>query len=109
LEKPMSPKLTECLEMEEAARKHNRLLSICHVLRFTTFWSAMKRTIDNGDIGKVTSIQLNENVGYFHMAHSFVRGNWNNSDVTSPMILAKSCHDMDILSWLAGESCTHVS
>ncbi|WP_261300764.1 Gfo/Idh/MocA family protein [Paenibacillus andongensis] len=109
LEKPMSPSPAECVEMERMAKKHNRLLTICHVLRYTAFWTAMKRVIDEGKIGQIVSIQLNENVGNMHMAHSFVRGNWNNSDTSSPMILAKSCHDMDILSYIMGEPCERVS
>ncbi|MFC5649627.1 Gfo/Idh/MocA family protein [Paenibacillus solisilvae] len=109
LEKPMSPDPLECLDMEQAARDNDRLLTICHVLRYTPFWSAVKQAITEGRIGEVASIQLNENVGYWHIAHSFVRGNWNNSDSSSPMILAKSCHDMDVLSWLMDKPCTHVS
>ncbi|MEK6992881.1 Gfo/Idh/MocA family oxidoreductase [Paenibacillus sp. FSL K6-1566] len=109
LEKPMSPDPKECLEMEQAARENDRLLTICHVLRYTPFWSTIKRVIQQGTIGEIASIQLNENVGYWHIAHSFVRGNWNNSDKASPMILAKSCHDMDVLSWLMDRPCTQVT
>ncbi|UKS29292.1 Gfo/Idh/MocA family oxidoreductase [Paenibacillus sp. HWE-109] len=109
LEKPMSPSPEECVEMELMAKKHNRLLTICHVLRYTAFWTAMKRVIEDGKIGQIVNIQLNENVGNMHMAHSFVRGNWSNSDTSSPMILAKSCHDMDILSYIMDEPCEVVS
>lgn len=109
LEKPISPDPKECVELERAAKHYNRLLTICHVLRYTPFWSTMKQVIDEGQIGKIASVQLNENVGFFHMAHSFVRGNWRNSEHSSPMILAKSCHDMDLLSWLVDAECTRVS
>jgi len=109
LEKPMSPDPKECVEMELAAKKHNRMLTICHVLRYTAFWSAVKRVINEDRIGKIVSIQLNENVGNMHMSHSFVRGNWNNSDESSPMILAKSCHDMDILAYIMDEPCKRIS
>ncbi|MBP1966578.1 Gfo/Idh/MocA family protein [Paenibacillus aceris] len=109
LEKPMSPDPKECLAMEASAKANNRLLSICHVLRYTSFWSTIKRLIEEGRIGEVVSIQLNENVAYWHIAHSFVRGNWNNSDTSSPMILSKSCHDMDVLSWLMDQPCVRVS
>ncbi|WP_284645230.1 Gfo/Idh/MocA family oxidoreductase [Paenibacillus silviterrae] len=109
LEKPMSPDPRQCVEMELAAKKHNRLLSICHVLRYTPFWQTVKRIIREGKIGDIASVQLNENVGHLHMAHSFVRGNWNNSDVSSPMILAKSCHDMDILAYVLDKPCLRVS
>ncbi|KEQ26518.1 Gfo/Idh/MocA family protein [Paenibacillus tyrfis] len=109
LEKPMSPDPRECVEMEQRALANNRLLTICHVLRYTPFWATLKKIIAEGRIGEVVSIQLNENVGYWHIAHSFVRGNWNNSDKSSPMILAKSCHDMDVLSWLMDQPCVKVS
>jgi predicted dehydrogenase len=109
LEKPMSPDPKECLEMEQAARANDRLLTICHVLRYTPFWRTIKQAITEGRIGEVVSIQLNENVGYWYIAHSFVRGNWSNSDISSPMILAKSCHDMDVLSWLMDKPCNRIS
>ncbi|MBP3961555.1 Gfo/Idh/MocA family protein [Paenibacillus lignilyticus] len=109
LEKPMSPDPLECLQMEQAARENNCLLSICHVLRYTPFWSKIKQILSDGHIGDIVSIQLNENVGYWHIAHSFVRGNWNNSETSSPMILAKSCHDMDVLSWLMDQPCVRVN
>ncbi|PZM65360.1 Gfo/Idh/MocA family protein [Paenibacillus dendritiformis] len=109
LEKPMSPDPLECIRMGERARRSGLVFSICHVLRYTRFFGTMKQMLEEGRIGRLMSIQHNENVGYWHQAHSFVRGNWRNADETSPMILAKSCHDMDILLWLAGDSCTNVS
>lgn len=109
LEKPISPSPQECLELEEEARRNNRLLTICHVLRYTPFWSGIKQIIDQGDIGKIVDIQLRENIGYAHMAHSYVRGNWNNTATASPMILAKSCHDLDLIAWLMGQDCERLS
>lgn len=109
VEKPMSPNPEECIAMEEAAEASGRQLSVCHVLRYTPFWSGIKKVVESGEIGEIASIQLNENVGYLHMAHSFVRGNWRNSETSSPMILAKSSHDMDIISWIMNKPCTHVS
>ncbi len=109
LEKPMSPSPEECQAIGEAAKKYDRHLTICHVLRYTQFWSTVKRVLSEGKIGKVVSMQLNENVGYFHMAHSFVRGLWRNSEDSSPMILAKSCHDMDVISWIMEEECIRVN
>lgn len=108
-EKPMSTDLTEMREMEKQARKYDRVLSICHVLRYSPFFTQIKKIIDSGQIGKIVSFQHREGVGYYHAAHSFVRGNWNNSDVSCPMILAKCCHDIDILSFLIGSKCKRVS
>lgn len=109
LEKPMSDNEKECVLMGEAAKKYNRVLSVCYVLRYTPFYKAIKNIIESGEIGQLMAIQQIENVAYWHQAHSFVRGNWRNSQETSPMILAKSCHDMDIISWLVGLECTKVS
>lgn len=109
LEKPMSPDPGECIRMAEQAERSNRTLSICHVLRYTPFFSTIKELLDRGAIGRLISIQHNENVGYWHQAHSFVRGNWRRKDESSPMILAKSCHDLDILAWLADSECVRVS
>ena len=108
LEKPMSNKEDECRIIAETARKTNRTLAICHVLRYTPFYMTLKALVDQGAVGQVTTINQIENVGYWHQAHSFVRGNWRNSEETSPMILQKSCHDMDIILWLMGSRCTKV-
>ena len=109
LEKPMSYDANELKAMDEEARKRGLILSVCHVLRYTEFFSELKRILDEGKIGTLVSIQHLESVGYWHQAHSFVRGNWRRKDETSPMILAKCCHDMDILNFLVGEKCVSVS
>lgn len=109
LEKPMSPNPTECVVMGEYAEKYNRVFSICHVLRYTDFFARIKQLLVDGAIGRLIAIQHTENVEHRHQAHSFVRGNWRDSETSSPMILAKSCHDMDILSWLVDSECTKVS
>ena len=73
---------------------------VCHVLRYTVFYKKLKALVDKGTIGDVVTIMAIENVGYYHQAHSFVRGNWANSDTTSPMILQKCCHDMTCICGL---------
>ncbi len=108
LEKPISPSLTECRQLLEKAHAAKRAVVVCHVLRYTRFYAALEAMLRRGDVGKVQTIDAVEHVGYWHYVHSFVRGNWRRSDETSPMILAKSCHDMDILRWLAGEKCLRV-
>jgi len=109
LEKPMSPHPDECIKMSTCAAEFQRIFSICHVLRYTNFFATLKQILADGAIGRLISIQHNENVAYWHYAHSYVRGNWRNSAESSPMILAKSCHDMDILLWLAGAACINIS
>lgn len=108
-EKPMSPDKSEVLAMGQMARKYHRTLSICHVLRYSPFFSKIKSLLEEERIGRMISIQHIEEVGYWHYAHSFVRGNWRRQEETSPMILQKCCHDMDILLWLAGGHCQRIS
>ena len=105
LEKPISPDLAECRRISEVAKECKREVVVCHVLRYTPIYQKVKEILDAGMIGNVISIMAIENVGWFHQAHSFVRGNWANSDETSPMILQKCCHDMDLYLWLAEKTC----
>ena len=95
LEKPVSPDLNECRKLAEAAERFGKKVVVCHVLRYTPIYQKVKELLDSGVIGDVVSIMASENVGWYHQAHSFVRGNWANSDETSPMILQKCCHDME--------------
>ncbi len=109
LEKPISPDPKECLEIEEKANRLGKKITVCHVLRYTSFFQQLKDIIDSGEIGKVVAIKHAENIGNFHMAHSFVRGNWRNDTLSSPIIMQKSCHDLDILLWLIGKHCKKVA
>lgn len=109
LEKPMSTSAKECLAMGEYAEKHNRIFSICHVLRYTDFYTTIKGLLDGGRIGKLITVDQIENVGFWHFAHSYVRGMWRNKEQSGPVILTKCCHDMDILLWLAGDDCVSLS
>ena len=110
LEKPMSNSLDEIIKLDDLAKKYNnQIFMVCHVLRYTPFFTKLKEIIDSKELGELVTIQHNENIGYWHFAHSFTRGNWRNSNDTSPLILAKSCHDMDILLWLANSKCKKIA
>lgn len=109
MEKPISPKLEDLQEITKVSHENGRRVVVCHVLRYTPFFQTIKKTIDSGVLGEVVSIQALENVRYWHQAHSFVRGNWRREEDTSPMILAKCCHDLDYLVWLCGKKCERVS
>lgn len=109
LEKPMSPSPEECLKMEERAKEVGAMVMVCHVLRYTPFFMKIKEIIENGDVGHIINVNHTENIGSFHYAHSFARGNWRNAEASSPIILAKSCHDMDILNWLVDSRCSKVA
>ncbi len=109
LEKPISPVPEETLAIEETAVRTGRHVTVCHVLRYSPFFRELKKAVTDGRIGRVITIQHNENIGNFHIAHSFVRGNWRRSDLASPLVMQKSCHDMDLLVWLAGSRCESVA
>ncbi|MDR1901880.1 MAG: Gfo/Idh/MocA family oxidoreductase [Treponema sp.] len=108
-EKPIVPTLEECRAAEKAYAGTDKVFMLGYVLKYTAFFSRIKELLDTGRIGRLIGIDLIENVGHIHISHSFVRGNWRNKAESSPMILAKSCHDMDILHWFAGSPCESLS
>lgn len=108
-EKPISPSKEELLMLKKETASYPGLISVAHVLRYSPFFRKIKEIIQSGVLGQLVNIQHMESVGYWHMAHSFVRGNWANSKESCPMILAKCCHDFDILLYLVEKPCKRVS
>jgi len=102
LEKPISPDLEGIKKLYGKYKETGGIVLVAHVLRYTRFFQKLKELLEKGSIGKVRFVDLMENIGFFHFAHSYVRGNWRSTDVAAPIILAKSCHDLDILHWLLG-------
>lgn len=101
LEKPFAVNDEEMQRLLDVVKRNNNKVMICHVLRYTPFYSEIKKRIINGEIGDIINIQTVENVSYHHLSTSFVRGKWGNSHKChTSMLLAKCCHDMDIMMWL---------
>lgn len=100
LEKPIAPNLKDLITIYKKYKETKSEVLVAHVLRYTSFFSKLKELLAQKLIGKIRYVDLNEDIGYYHFAHSFVRGNWRNTEVAAPIILAKSCHDLDILHWL---------
>lgn len=100
LEKPIAPTEEECRQLLDKAENTNRIVGVCHVLRYTPYFRELKEIIDAGLIGNIISIQHMEPIEQIHMSHSYVRGKWRNSKTGTPIVLAKSCHDTDIIRWL---------
>lgn len=109
LEKPMAPVLEENIRLVRQAEATGRKLQICHVLRYTPFWQTLRDVVHSGALGRVVSVTHHENLIYYHMAHSFVRGNWRNEATSGPMILSKCCHDLDVLLWILQQNVAHLS
>ena len=111
LEKPVATTLEELQEIAAVSKSFpDQMVAVCHVLRHTVFFGEIRRILESGRFGPVVSIQHNENIGYYHFAHSYVRGSWNNAETSGPLTLTKSCHDMDILLYLLGNThCQQIS
>ena len=109
LEKPIAVTMEDVRLIERTAREMNRSVVVCHVLRYAPFFEVIRSAIERGDVGDVVCIQALEHVGYWHQAHSFVRGNWRSEEESTFMLLAKCCHDLDYLVWLSGQRCARVS
>ena len=108
LEKPMAPTPEACKRIVAAAKEAGVIFAVCHVLRYTAFTVKLKELLDAGTSGDIASVQHLEPVGYWHQAHSFVRGNWRNEAESSFMLLAKCCHDLDWLRGIIGKRCLQV-
>ncbi|MDF1513497.1 MAG: Gfo/Idh/MocA family oxidoreductase [Anaerolineae bacterium] len=109
LEKPMAPNPADCRRIVQAVKSNGVHMAVCHVMRYTGYTQKLKTMVDAGLIGDVVNIQSLEPVGFWHMAHSFVRGNWRNEAESGFMLLTKSCHDLDWIRYLMGVPCQAVS
>ena len=105
LEKPIAQTLEECMLIAQAARKHDVLVSVCHVLRYHPYFMKIKELVDSGELGNIISINHRTSVGLDRTAHGFVRGLWRKEAVTNPMLMSKCCHDIDFLLWLTKTPC----
>ena len=109
LEKPISDDVEELRELSRLAHEKQRKIMVCHVLRYTVTMRKLKEILNSGAIGRLVSIDHTENVVYWHEAHSYVRGNWRNRKLATPMIMAKCCHDLDLLQDFVGSKCKSVA
>ena len=108
-EKPLTDKKEECEMLLDAQKKSGKKALVCHVLRYAPAFVKAAEIINSGAIGKLVAINALERVGYWHQAHSYVRGNWRNTNSSAPMILAKCCHDLDLLQYYAKSKCESIS
>ena len=109
LEKPVAQTAQECIDIANAARKKGVKVLVGHVLRYAPFFQTIKKMVMDGAVGRVMSVLQVEGVGHIHQSHSYVRGSWHREEETTPMLLAKCCHDLDIIQWLIDRPCTKVS
>jgi predicted dehydrogenase len=109
LEKPMATTEADCVRIVEAVERGGVMLAVGHVLRYTPYTRAIRDIIRSGRIGDPINVQHLEPVGWWHQAHSFVRGNWRSEAESGPMLLTKSCHDIDWIMYVLGDVPARVS
>lgn len=109
LEKPIAQTKQECLDILEASKRKGVVVGVCHVLRFHPYFMKIKELVDSGELGEIISINHYAEINIDRMTHSYVRGLWNKSKKTNPMLIAKCCHDIDFLLWICGSKCRKVS
>jgi predicted dehydrogenase len=109
LEKPMAPDEAGCRRIVAAVEDTGAMLAVGHVMRYTPYTSAVKEIVESGELGEIMSVQHLEPVGFWHQAHSYVRGNWRRADLSASMLMAKSCHDLDWLQYILGRPPLRVS
>lgn len=109
LEKPIAPTLPEVERVCAAAQASGRIFAVPHVMRYTPHTRVLRELLAGDAIGGIVSVQHVEPVGWFHMAHSYVRGNWRRAADSSSMLLAKSCHDIDWLGFVVGRPIVRAS
>ncbi|GJE84491.1 Gfo/Idh/MocA family oxidoreductase [Phanerochaete sordida] len=109
-EKPMSTNIDDCIKMEAAVKKASIIFGMGHVLRYSPYNTALTEIIRSGELGPLINVVHVEPVGYFHFAHSYVRGHWAKEEDSCFSLMTKSCHDIDILChWLSPSGPSRVS
>lgn len=101
LEKPFAVNEKEMWELYDVVKETGRTVMICHVLRYAPFYAQIKQRLLAGEIGDIMNIQVTEHVSYHHLSVAYVRGKWKSEEeCKATMLLAKCCHDIDLLMWM---------
>jgi predicted dehydrogenase len=116
VEKPLANRLNDCLQIQKSIEAGPQsIFAIGHVLRYSPHNMLLRNLVrEKHVIGDILSLEHTEPVGFWHFAHSYVRGNWRNDSISAPSLLTKSCHDIDFIMWMlcspvsAGDQTTHL-
>lgn len=109
LEKPAAVNIEDCIKIRDTANRLGRKVMLTHVLRYAPFYQQIKKLVDEGVLGEIATINQTENIAYWHFSLSYVRGPWRSMADSSCTIIAKCCHDLDIINWIMPAKCTSVS
>jgi myo-inositol 2-dehydrogenase/D-chiro-inositol 1-dehydrogenase len=96
LEKPMANDLADCDRILAAERASGRRVSLGHELRVSTQWSAIKRLIEDGAIGR----PYYANYSLFRHPYRPGGGGWRHDQGrVGSWILEEPVHFFDLLMW----------
>ena len=109
LEKPICNHPEGILEVQRLASEANVRVVVCHVLRYTSFYRKIKEIVASGRLGQIITMNASEGIEAWHFAHSYVRGLWAVMEESTPTIVAKCSHDMDLLHWILGKRCLQIA
>jgi predicted dehydrogenase len=109
LEKPLAPTLEACMSIVHTVERTGRQLMVAHSMRYMDYFTRVREIVQGGDLGEIVTVEHRENVSFDHAAHSYVRGHWRRSDLCGSMLLAKCCHDLDVLVWVLGSRVRRLS
>lgn len=103
-EKPMATTAEGCVEMAVAVEKAGIIFGMGHVMRYSPYIQEISRIIASGHLGELVNVAHIEPVGFYHVAHSYVRGSWGKERDSSFALVTKCCHDIDLLCHSFGPS-----
>lgn len=109
LEKPIGRSWEECRRLRDELDCDHPPILVAHVLRYAPYTRLLRSMVDDGALGDVVNVHHYEPVGFWHFAHSFVRGNWRSSTDAAAFMVAKACHDVDWIMHLIDAECVAVS
>jgi predicted dehydrogenase len=109
LEKPLADTLEDCKLIVKTQRERNKIVAVCHTLRFMEGYLRVKQILSDGAIGTLIHVEHMEAIGNMRFAHNYVRGRWASVKNNTFLLLHKCSHDIDYINWLFTERCLRVS
>lgn len=101
LEKPVSINESQLQELYEASRTTASQVVVSFPLRLTNLCLAAKEVIESGVVGTIENIQAVNNVPFY--GSNYYHGWMRDDSRTGGLWLQKATHDLDYISFLAGQ------
>lgn len=100
-EKPMALSVHDCGEMIKEAEKANKRLFIVKQNRFNPPVAALKKVLEEGKLGAISSVQLN---CFWNRNKEYYENSWKGTrDLDGGTLYTQFSHFIDLLYWLIGD------